>query len=180
MLTCRSNYQKALDSITLIVDTREQMTSKLKKRLKEVGYPVERRKLDFGDYSAKVIFKEEEISFEDEFAIERKMNLDELASCFGKSRDRFTREFERAKAKQGKLYLLVEQASFEKIFDGYYRSQMLPNALIASIMAFLSRYNCQLLFCEPSSTGKLIKEIIKREVNERLKAMSDEEGEQDV
>ena len=45
--------EKALDSITLLVDTREQMTDRLKDRLELAGLPYERQKLDYGDYSAK-------------------------------------------------------------------------------------------------------------------------------
>ena len=66
--------EKALDSITLLVDTREQMTDRLKDRLELAGLPYERQKLDYGDYSAKC----DVYDLSTEVVIERKMNLDEL------------------------------------------------------------------------------------------------------
>ena len=43
----------ALEHITVLVDTREQPTIRAKKRLESMNLPYERKKLDFGDYSAK-------------------------------------------------------------------------------------------------------------------------------
>lgn len=102
------------------------------------------------------------------FSIERKMNIDELAACFTSQRKRFTAEFERAKEAGAKIYLLVENASFEKIIAEKYRSKTSNNALLASIFAFLARYNCQVFFCKPVSTGRILREIIYREVKEHL------------
>jgi hypothetical protein len=49
---------------------------------------------------------------------------------------------------------------------------MLPQALVASLLAFLSRYNCQLIFCKPETSGKLIHDILYREMKENLSNMS--------
>ena len=62
--------------------------------------------------------------------IERKMNLDEICQCYCKQRGRFTREFERAQSAGAKMYLLIENADWEKAYSGDYRSQMAPSALI--------------------------------------------------
>ena len=89
--------RNALDTLTLIVDTLEQDTRLFRDRMKQVGVPHIRRKLDFGDYSALVRNADgEEIDFSSSFAIERKMSLDELAQCLTRSRKRFAREFMRA------------------------------------------------------------------------------------
>ncbi len=45
---------------------------------------------------------------------------------------------------------------------------MKPQALVASLTAWLARYNCQLIFCKSETTGKLIKELLYRELKERL------------
>ena len=174
MKICRSNMdyfdiQSALESITVLVDTREQDTPQARKRLEGMKLPYERQKLDFGDYSAKCkVSENEEIDFSDMFAVERKMSLDELCGCYCRSRERFTREFERAKDKGAKLYLLIENATWENVYAGKYRSKMSANALTASMLAWLSRYNCQLIFCKAETSGKLIADIIYREVKERL------------
>lgn len=150
------------------MDSREQPTARAKKRLETIGFPYIRKKLDFGDYSAKCAINGKELDFSSSFAIERKMNIDEICGCFCRSRERFSREFERAKTQNAKLYLLIENASWEKIYNGKYRSQMSPNSLTASILAFLARYNCQIVFCKEETSGKLIHDIVYREIKERL------------
>lgn len=159
----------SLDSMILLVDTREQPTKKLKERIEQTGLPHERRKLDSGDYSCACTLPDgSELDFSDKVAIERKMNLDELCLCFGKERSRFEKEFERAKEKGCKMYLLVENGSWEKAYNGKYRSLFTPQALIASIDAFRARYGMQLDFCKAETTGKLIRDILYRELKEYL------------
>lgn len=163
---------EALEHLTLLVDTREQDTLSFRRRVKEVGIPWERRKLDFGDYSMRVELEDgQEVDFSPAVAIERKMSLDELCQCYGRGRKRFQREFLRAKKAGAKLYLLVENGSWEKAFGGDYRSQMKPQALTASLTAWLARYNCQVIFCQARTTPRLIREIVYREAKERLEGM---------
>ena len=164
--------QKTLESLTLLLDTREQETASLKRRLKDIDLPHKRQKLDFGDYSCEVTLPNGAVGrFDRLFVIERKMNIDELASCFTSQRKRFTAEFERAKAAGAKIYLLIEGATMEKIVNGQYRSKVSPNALMASIFAFLVRYNCQILFCKSETSGRVIKEVLYREAKEYLQDM---------
>lgn len=169
------DVKRALENLTLLVDTREQKTSALIKRLKLIGLPYERKKLDFGDYSAKTIVNGSEFSFDALFAIERKMSLDELCACYGKDRGRFAREFERARQAEAKIYLLVENATWENALNGRYKSKLHKNALTASLFAWLARYDCQLIFCKAESTPKIIKGIIYREVKERLEVYEETE-----
>lgn len=161
--------------MVVLVDTREQDTPRLKSRLKSMGCPFERVKLDFGDYSIKCTLPDGEIfDLSNHIAIERKMNLDELCQCYTKGRDRFKREFERAMAKSAKLYLMVEDGSWEKAYKGIYQSRLNSAALVASMVAWLARYNCQLLFCSAETSGPLIKEILYRELKERLEHIEGE------
>lgn len=163
--------KRILGRLTLIVDTREQDTKAFRKRLDLIGFPHTRQKLDFGDYSATTALDDgTEISLANTVSIECKMSLDELCMCFGNQRQRFVREFERAKQAHAKLYLLVEGASWENVIVGKYRSKMSPQALRASLMAWLARYDCQVIFCKAESTPALIREILYREMKERLEA----------
>lgn len=162
----------ALKTMTILVDTREQPTDRSKRRLASFCCPYERRKLEFGDYSVKC----DRLDLSGRVAIERKMDFSELAFCYGVGRPRFTREFERAKEAGAKLYLLVENASWEKAYAGQYRSRMTPQALIASILAWLTRYNCQALFCKESTSGKLINDVLYRELKTALEALPDGNG----
>ena len=162
----------ALERMTVLVDTREQSTPRFHKRMDAIGVPYIRRKLDFGYYSAACTLEDgTELDLSGSVAIERKMDLDELCGCFCRSRDRFEREFIRAKNADAKLYLLIENGTWENAYAGKYRSRMQPKALVASLTAWLARYNCQIIFCEPATTGKLIREVLYRELKERLEVM---------
>ena len=159
----------ALKTLTVLVDTREQPTPRLKKRIKDMGVPAVRRKLDFGDYSVAVTLSDgSEYSLEKTVCIERKMDIDELCGCFCKGRARFTREFERAKKSGAKTYLLVEGANYESIINGRYRSKYNPAAFLASLTAWCVRYDLSPVFCRAETSGKLIKEILYRDIKERL------------
>ena len=96
------------------------------------------------------------------------MSLDELAQCFTHDRQRFKREFERAQAHGCRIYLLCENATWENLINGKYRSRFNPKAFIASIIAWQIRYDMQLLFCKEETSGALIKEILYRDLKERL------------
>ena len=161
--------ETALDGMVVLVDTREQDTPRLRARLKDIGCPFERCKLDFGDYSAKFPVNTEWISLN--VAIERKMDFSELAQCFCRGRSRFAREFDRAKAQGAKIYLLVENQTWEDAYYGNYRSEMKPKAFVASILAWLARYDCQVIFCNQRTSGKLIHDILHREGREMMERM---------
>ena len=109
-----------------------------------------------------------EINCERLFAIERKMSLDELAACYTHDRARFTREFERAQDCGTKIYLLIENATWENLFNGKYRSKFGSNAFAASVLAWLARYDCQIIFCKSETSARLIHDILYRELKERL------------
>lgn len=160
--------KEALENIKILVDTREQPNERFKKRVASFGCPWERCKLDFGDYSVAADLDSRRISLQDDIVIERKMNIDELCGCYCHSRARFEREFERAQQAGAKIIMLIENATWEKVYAGTYRSLMQPQALTASMLTWLARYNCQLVFCKPETSGKLIHDILYRELKERL------------
>lgn len=161
--------ENTLKTLTLIVDTREQDTARARRRFARIGLPYIRRALNFGDYSCFVTLPDgAELDFSGSVSIERKMDLDEIIGCFTRHRARFAREFERAKEHHAKLYLLIENASWEKVLKANYRSKMNANALLASMTAWLARYNCQLIMCDELTSPRLIKEILYREAKERL------------
>ncbi len=167
----------ALDGMVILVDTREQDTSRLRARLNDMGCPYERQKLDFGDYSAKFPLPGGgwlDLSSTD--CVERKMNLDEICGCFCKDRARFKREFDRAKAAGAKIYLLIENATWEMAYQGNYRSKMSASSLVGSLLAWQKRYDSPITMCKQQTSGKLIHDILYRAGKERLEAMEDGEG----
>ena len=167
--------ENALETMQIIVDTREQPGSRFRKRMKMTGLPYIRRKLDFGDYSAKVDMHGVELSIEDSVVIERKMDANELAMCFCQERERFKAEFERAKEKGARIYLLIENENFEKLYKGSYgdspkyRSRMNPKSFMGSLYAFMAEYNMIPILCKEETSGKVIRDILYYEMRERLR-----------
>ena len=141
-----------LNTFQILVDNREQATPKAVERYKSFGVPYKRATLNYGDYCG----------------IERKMSLDELAMCFTRGRDRFRREMERAASNGSTVYLLVENATYEGIIKHRYRSRFSPSAFLASLTAWTVRYNLRPIFCKADTSGQLIKEILYRDMKERL------------
>lgn len=158
-----------LKTFTILYDTREKNTELLRQRIASFGCPAERKKLDFGDYTAKVTLPSgNEFSLENFVVIERKQDIDELCACFSSNRSRFVQEFERAADLTAKTYLLVENTTWKDIYNGKYANSMNTKALIGNITTWLARYNCSLLFCEPYITGKLIHDVLLHEMRETL------------
>ena len=67
--------------------------------------------------------------------------------------------------------MLIENGSFEKAYNGQYRSKMHPNALIANLTAWMARYNAHIIFCRAETFPKLCREILYREAKEILTNM---------
>lgn len=165
-----------LKQMGVLADTREQVWGHVKAALEGAGCPVERGKLDQGDYTAFVPmsafpgFQDVEgmYSLQDEVIIERKANLDEIAGNFTTGRDRFEREFIRAKAKGIKVYLLIENASWADIFSHNYRSQLNPKSLEGSLRSWQAKYNVSIEFCRQEESARAIYNILHYWLKARL------------
>lgn len=158
----------ALADMKIIADTREQDTPAFRRRFAGSGLPIVRDKLDFGDYTAAAEIDGIVYTLENVAVIERKMSLDELAMCFGRERARFEREFLRAKAAGAKTYLLVENASWENLLAGRYRSRLKPKSFAASLAAWTARYNLVPVFCKAETSGTVIALILRYELRNFL------------
>ena len=171
------DVEEALQTLTAIVDTREQPTLQLTKRL-ECFQRYERATLNAGDYSGKVCVNGGWVQLP--VAIERKMSVDELCNNFCQQRPRFEREFNRAKENGVRMYLLIEGGNWENIYGGHYLSKMRSRSLVGSILTWLSRYGCQILMCNRKLTGQLIWDVLYYEARTYLLGMVvDETGQQD-
>lgn len=166
--------ESCLESMIVCVDNREQPSERAEQRYKSFGCPYRRQTLDYGDYTYNFVLPDGRELFDvaerikGQAVIERKMNLDELANCFTHERKRFQAEFERAKQADAKVYLLVENASWELLLNGQYRSKFNPKSFKASLTAFMARYDLSVIFCKSETSGNLIREILYRELKERL------------
>lgn len=140
-----------LKKLTIICDTREQ-DRHVEEYLAKKSIPHITRKLDTGDYSCQL----GEVSFERDIVVERKHNLDEICGNFTAERERFEREFMRAKAYGTKVHLIIENASWSDIFLGNYRSKLPSKSLAGSLLSWMVRFNISITFCKPEETGRII------------------------
>ena len=171
----RFEIEDTLKTFRIIVDNREHNTDRAAARFAALGAGMERGTLEYGDYCANITLPDGRNLYDisdnriyPACAIERKMSLDELAGCFTRGRGRFEREFERAGSHGAKVFLLVESADYEMIYRHNYRSRFRPKSYIASLCAWVVRYNLIPIFCEPGTSAKLIREFLYRDIKERL------------
>ena len=179
--------EKIMNTFTILVDSREKPTDEYEQRLNQMKCKINRVAMNYGDYTCKVTLPNGEVlDFSQKVVIERKQNLDELIQNFidrdsirededGNKTNRIQREFIRARKDGCRIYLLIENANWENAFNGKYRSKLHPNAFTAFLTAWSIRYHLQILFCKAETSGKLIKQILYREVKEYLTNL--EEGE---
>lgn len=166
--------EKCLESMVILVDTREQESERAVKRYKSFGCPYQKQTLSYGDYTYNFTLPNNELYFDisdtvtGDVVIERKMNLEELSQCFCQSRKRFKAEFERIKEHNASSYLLIEDGNFEKLMHGRYKTKFNSKAFMASITAWMARYDCKVIFCQHEISGEIIHEILYRELKERL------------
>ena len=162
--------ENSLASMVLLIDSRERPTGKRsEQRYQTFRCPYRRQKLDYGDYSAEITLPDGSVA-RIRAAVERKMNLEELSSCLTHDRDRFRREFQRAQEAGASMYLLVENATWENLMNGKYKTKFNQKAFLASITAWIARYDLKPIFCKAETSGRLISEILYREAKQRLEA----------
>lgn len=169
-----AEIENCLGSMSVIVDSREQPSARAKKRYQQFGCPYSRQKIEYGDYTYNFTLPDGRLLWlpgdmiKPSVSIERKMDLGELSNCFTHDRARFKAEFERAILNNASIYLLVEDATWENLINGRYQTQFRPKAFLASMTAWMARYNIRPIFCKSETSGILIREILYRELKERL------------
>lgn len=158
-----------LKSAVVLIDTRERENEHIIEYLekKKVDYQIQ--KLDFGDYSL-LIPKNRELGIECDmlldYAVERKGSLDELSGNFTKDRTRIEEELWRGR---GKLALVVENGSLDKIMYHDYRTKYNEKSYIATLFTFSHRYNVAVNFIAKQNSGEIIYNILKYRLREDLK-----------
>lgn len=164
-LLTETELNKILKDLVIVHDTREQVNEHITGYFDKHYIKHIRRGLQTGDYS--VQFGNQ--TLEGDVVIERKANIDEIAGNFTVQRERFEHEFERAKAKGIKVFLLIENCSWTRILAHEYRSKLSPKSLMASLMSWQARFNITVLFCDPKESGMLIHSILHYWLREELK-----------
>ena len=99
-----------------------------------------------------------DIYLSDNINIERKANLDELAQNLTHGRTQIENEFLRSKGT--KLYLMVEDATWQDIQNKKYRSEYTPAAYMGTLRAFEARYDIRLNFTLSANSGSFIYSVL--------------------
>ena len=156
---------RLLKEMVIVTDSREQVNGHVLGYFDKYKIAHTSRKLDTGDYSVMI----GDTTFETDVCIERKASIDEIAGNFTASRQRFEDEFMRAKASDLKVFLLIENCTWQDILSHNYVSQLKPQSLMASLLAWQVRFNVTLIFCQPEQTGQIIHGILHYWLREVLK-----------
>ena len=173
-----------LESMAVLVDTREQPSARAMRRYKRFNCPYSRRKLEYGDYAYNFALPNGSPLYGDSDAvnapvvIERKANLEELSGNLTEKRqakhkeqhvrNRFEAELKLAKENGASVYLLIEDASLSNVLNHQYDTRLNETAFFHTLTAYMARYDLKLIFCDSSESGTVIKEILYRELKERL------------
>ena len=173
-----AEIESALKSIVVLIDTREKKYGHIQAALTKLGCPYIAQKLDFGDYSYRYTKPDgTEESCENLIAVERKANLDEICGNFTYGRDRFEREFQRARDKGATIHLLIEDANWGKIQNHMYMSRLNPAALQGNLLSWMFRYDLRLWFNTAALAGDFIYKMFRYHLRNKLQQEMEEGGE---
>lgn len=143
-----SEIDQIVKSLTILVDTREKENSHIIDWLKKKKIPYKSKALSNGDYSFFIPANPElnidrDLYFDHEIMIERKGSLEELSGNLTQNRTRFEEEMA---TYPGKKYLMIENANYQDIVNGNYKTQFSSKSYLASLHAFNHRYDLQIIF----------------------------------
>lgn len=166
-----SELEILLDSIVILVDTREQENGHILEYLNKKNIKYKKMKLEYGDYSFYIPKNTElgivrDLYFKDVVSIERKGSLEELSSNFTVGRANIEEEFTR---KSGKMYLMVEDATYEDIVKHNYKTKYEPKSFIATLKTYEARYNINTSFVSKVGAGNYIYYTFRYYLREYLK-----------
>jgi hypothetical protein len=140
--------KELLDSMTILLDTREQTNQHIVDWLEKKKKPYKQKKLDYADYSFMIPANEKlniprDLYFNNVVAIERKSSLDELCGNFSTDRARIEKEFS---LYQGNLKMIIENATYEDAKNGNYKSKYSVESFLGTLHSFSIKYGVDFVF----------------------------------
>jgi ERCC4-type nuclease len=150
-----------LDSIIIIIDTRENDNKHIIDYFEKKKISYEIRKLDTGDYSFAIHENLElnisrKIYFYKYAVIERKAHLDELAGNLTTDRQRIENELIRSTLIKNFQILIEDVSAYENMITANYRSQYDAKAFLATFLSFASRFHFNFIFLNKKLSGNYI------------------------
>ena len=141
-------FDDIIRSMTILVDTREQVNDHITNYFDKAGIPWKKKALDYGDYSFFVpenpeLSIQRDLYFDNEIMIERKGSLEELSGNLTQERDRIEKEFALAPPRK---VLLIENASYEDLVNGNYDTKYNNKAYWAKVHTLWHRYDIPMFF----------------------------------
>ena len=150
-----------------------------------IEYYIQEKGLKVGDYTIAVQLPNKEVvNFKDKVVIERKADLNELASNLydSKSKDengltRIEREFSRAKDLGIKLHLLIEtEDAVSKILSSkHFRydkaSKINPKSFMMMFLSLCNRYDVNVWYCNKKDLARVINDLLYVYAREYLKGV---------
>lgn len=167
-----SEIEQIVESVTILVDSREQKNQHVlsffdnfKHKSGNIGISYRTRKMDSGDYTFMIPANPKlgflkDLYFDQKFIVERKQHLNELSGNLTANRQRFQNEFSRSKAEQ--FHLVIEEGSYDHIFEGRYISKIKPSAYLASLLSFSVKYNIHTHFVSQNNSGEFIYQLVRQ------------------
>lgn len=192
----------------IVVDTREQKCNHILNKFDEgfenkpshhdmyrgkkstytepIAYYKQEKGLKTGDFTICVQLPNGcKINFQDKIVIERKKDLNELASNLydSKSKDengltRIEREFSRAKEQGIKMHLLIEtEDAVSKILSSkHFRydraSKINPKSFMMMFLSLCNRYDINVWYCNKKDSARIIHDLLYVYTKEYLKKVS--------
>lgn len=163
-------------NLVVLIDTREQRNEHIKEFFEKKNINFKIHKLDYGDYSIMIPKNaieglERDIYFDRDIVIERKANIDELASNFKEDGVRIKTEMAHINKYNIRSYLFIEDPNYDfNIRSGNYRSNYKPESLYARIKKSIEmRYNTLVRPISKSMIASEIYNTLEAFVYEKLK-----------
>ncbi len=168
-------YEKLLNSMTIIVDTAEKNNEHITQWFDKNNIAWKNRKLKTGDYNF-MLPKDPDLGidmdtyFIDDIMIERKNSVEELAGNLARSSSddhRFLREVGRMKEIDTN-YLLIEDSDISDLLNGRYRSSINATAMWRTILTIQKQTGLYLYFVPKEYMGRIIYELCKHKLDEKI------------
>ncbi|MGE7545051.1 ERCC4 domain-containing protein [Sporosarcina newyorkensis] len=151
--------KEIMKSMTIVIDTRENVNGHIVDYLKQKAIPMRIQKLDTGDYGALIPANPElgitrDIYFNGR--VERKAHMDEITGNLQKD-TQTAFENELIRSKDIPFTLIVEDLNgYEKMLKGDYRSKYDPLALLGRLNTFKAKYNFEIVYLDQKFSGNWI------------------------